>query len=249
MPKASGSILFITRGVASWGLSTNLAKPWQFRRSPALGETDEPLDASGAPRAHCAFAGSEKTHGGHPRCHLAEIGDKTQLLAFLLASRFKKPTPIILGILVATIFNHSLASALGAWITHVFSPEVIKWIIVGSFLAMAAWILIPDKGDDDALKNHSMRFGVFGVTFITFFLAEMGDKTQIATVALTVKYATPVLVVIGTTIGMLIADVPAVWIGDKLAQKIPVKLARIASAVLFAAIGILAAFEYAPTEL
>lgn len=182
---------------------------------------------------------------------LAEIGDKTQLLAFLLASRFKKPTPIILGILVATIFNHSLASALGAWITHVFSPEVIKWIIVGSFLAMAAWILIPDKGDDDddALKNHSMRFGVFGVTFITFFLAEMGDKTQIATVALTVKYATPVLVVIGTTIGMLIADVPAVWIGDKLAQKIPVKLVRIASAVLFAAIGILAAFEYAPTEL
>ena len=135
---------------------------------------------------------------------LAEIGDKTQLLAFLLASRFKKPTPIILGILVATIFNHSLASALGAWITHVFSPEVIKWIIVGSFLAMAAWILIPDKGDDDALKNHSMRFGVFGVTFITFFLAEMGDKTQIATVALTVKYATPVLVVIGTTIGMLL---------------------------------------------
>lgn len=150
---------------------------------------------------------------------LAEMGDKTQLLAFLLASRFKKPTPIILGILVATIFNHSLASALGAWITHVFSPEVIKWIIVGSFLAMAAWILIPDKGDDDALKNHSMRFGVFGVTFITFFLAEMGDKTQIATVALTVKYATPVLVVIGTTIGMLIADVPAVWIGDKLAKK------------------------------
>lgn len=128
-------------------------------------------------------------------------------------------------------------------------PEVIKWIIVGSFLAMAAWILIPDKGDDDALKNHSMRFGVFGVTFITFFLAEMGDKTQIATVALTVKYAAPVLVVIGTTIGMLIADVPAVWIGDKLAQKIPVKLVRIASAVLFAAIGILAAFEYTPTEL
>ena len=166
---------------------------------------------------------------------LAEMGDKTQLLAFLLASRFKKPTPIILGILVATIFNHSLASALGAWITHVFSPEVIKWIIVGSFLAMAAWILIPDKGDDDALKNHSMRFGVFGVTFIT--------------VALTVKYAAPVLVVIGTTIGMLIADVPAVWIGDKLAQKIPVKLVRIASAVLFAAIGILAAFEYTPTEL
>jgi len=176
---------------------------------------------------------------------LAEMGDKTQLLA----SRFKKPTPIILGILVATIFNHSLASALGAWITHAFSPEVIKWIIVGSFLAMAAWILIPDKGDDDALKNHSMRFGVFGVTFITFFLAEMGDKTQIATVALTVKYAAPVLVVIGTTIGMLIADVPAVWIGDKLAQKVPVKLVRIASAVLFAAIGILAAFEYTPTEL
>ena len=156
---------------------------------------------------------------------LAEMGDKTQLLAFLLASRFKKPTPIILGILVATIFNHSLASA------------------------MAAWILIPDKGDDDALKNHSMRFGVFGVTFITFFLAEMGDKTQIATVALTVKYAAPVLVVIGTTIGILIADVPAVWIGDKLAQKVPVKLVRIASAVLFAAIGILAAFEYTPTEL
>ena len=172
-----------------------MAKPWQFRRSPALGETDEPLDASGAPRVHCVFAGLAILVA-IGAVALAEMGDKTQLLAFLLASRFKKPTPIILGILVATIFNHSLASALGAWITHAFSPEVIKWIIVGSFLAMAAWILIPDKGDDDALKNHSMRFGVFGVTFITFFLAEMGDKTQIATVALTVKYAAPVLVVI-----------------------------------------------------
>lgn len=179
---------------------------------------------------------------------LAEMGDKTQLLAFLLASRFKKPTPIILGILVATIFNHSLASALGAWITHAFSPEVIKWIIVGSFLAMAAWILIPDKGDDDALKNHSMRFGVFGVTFITFFLAEMGDKTQIATVALTVKYAAPVLVVIGTTIGMLIADVLQFGSATNSLRRfrssssaLPLRLVRCDRYP--------SAFEYTPTEL
>lgn len=178
---------------------------------------------------------------------LAEMGDKTQLLAFILASRFKKPWPVIWGILVATIFNHSLACAVGAWISSLFSPETIKWILVVSFLAMAVWILIPDKADDeDSIAKHSMRFGVFGITFITFFLAEMGDKTQIATVALTMKYGNPYLVVIGTTIGMLLADVPAVWLGDKLAEKIPMKIVRFSSAALFAIIGILAAFEYTP---
>lgn len=178
---------------------------------------------------------------------LSEMGDKTQLLAFILASRFKKPVPIILGIFVATIFNHSIAGALGSWIATLFSPDTIKWILVASFLAMAVWILIPDKADDDdGLHAAKSRFGVFGVTLITFFLAEMGDKTQIATVALAVKYQATLLVVMGTTIGMLIADVPAVYLGDRLTKKIPVKWVRYASAALFFFIGVLAALDTVP---
>lgn len=180
---------------------------------------------------------------------LSEMGDKTQLLAFILASRFKKPISIILGIFAATIINHGVASAVGGYLATLFSPQTIHWILVASFLAIAVWLLFPDKQDDNAVISSSKKLGVFGVTFITFFLAEMGDKTQIATVALTVKYAAPVLVVIGTTIGMLVADVPAVWLGDKLAQKIPMKLVRYASAALFAIIGVLAALDAVPTEL
>jgi putative Ca2+/H+ antiporter (TMEM165/GDT1 family) len=175
---------------------------------------------------------------------LAEMGDKTQLLAFILASRYQKPVPIILGILAATIFNHGLAGALGAWITSVISPEVLRWILAGSFVAMAAWILVPDKADDlNAESKKAMKlFGVFGLTFVTFFLAEMGDKTQIATVALAANYGSALLVVIGTTIGMLIADVPAVFIGDKLSGKLPLKWLRIASAVVFLGVGLATAF-------
>ena len=167
---------------------------------------------------------------------LAEIGDKTQLLAFFLAARFKKPVPIILGILAATVVNHGLAGALGAWITAVVSAEMMRWALGLSFLGMAVWTLIPDKIEDEETQI-AQRFGVFGATLITFFLAEMGDKTQIATVALAAHYAAPVMVVIGTTLGMLIADVPAVFVGDKLAAKIPMKLVHSIAAAIFAALG------------
>ncbi|MFZ5491323.1 MAG: TMEM165/GDT1 family protein [Pseudomonadota bacterium] len=168
---------------------------------------------------------------------LAEIGDKTQLLAFILAARFKKPLPIVLGILVATVINHGMAGALGAWITSAVSPQVLRWVLGLSFLGMAVWTLIPDEIDEDETRI-ARRFGVFGATLLAFFLAEMGDKTQIATVAMAAHYATPLLVVIGTTLGMLIADVPAVFVGDKLATRIPMKLVHAVAAAIFAALGV-----------
>lgn len=168
---------------------------------------------------------------------LAEIGDKTQLLAFILAARFKKPVPIILGILCATIVNHGLAGALGAWITSAISPDVLRWVLGASFIAMAVWTLIPDEIEEEETKIAS-KLGVFGATLITFFLAEMGDKTQVATVALAAHYANPLWVVAGTTLGMLIADVPAVFVGDKLAAKIPMKLVHTIAAGIFAVLGI-----------
>lgn len=168
---------------------------------------------------------------------LAEIGDKTQLLAFILAARFKKPVPIILGILVATIVNHGLAGALGAWITSAVSPEILRWVLGLSFLGMAIWTMIPDKIEEEDTQV-AKRFGVFGATLITFFLAEMGDKTQIATVAMAAHYASPLLVVIGTTLGMLLADVPAVFVGDKLANKIPMRLVHAIAAAIFAVMGV-----------
>ncbi len=178
---------------------------------------------------------------------LAEIGDKTQLLAFLLASRYKKTWPIVFGIFVATVFNHTFAGLAGAWIAQLISPDVLKIILAVSFVAMGIWILIPDTMEEDALKGKKRgHFGVFGLTFITFFLAEMGDKTQLATVALAAQYGTPVLVIMGTTLGMLIADVPAVWVGDKLAAKIPVNWVRIISAAAFIIIGVLVALDYGP---
>ena len=168
---------------------------------------------------------------------LAEIGDKTQLLAFLLAARFKKPLPIIAGILAATVINHGLAGALGAWITSTVSPDILRWILGASFLGMAVWTLIPDKIEEEETQI-AHRLGVFGATFVTFFLAEMGDKTQIATIAMAAHYASPLLVVIGTTLGMLIADVPAVFVGDRLANRIPMKLVHGIAAALFAALGV-----------
>ncbi len=168
---------------------------------------------------------------------LAEIGDKTQLLAFILAARFKKPIPIIAGILVATVINHGLAGALGAWITSAVSPEILRWVLGASFIGMAIWTLIPDEIEEDETQV-AKRFGVFGATLITFFLAEMGDKTQIATVAMAAHYAQPLMVVIGTTLGMLIADVPAVFVGDKLAHKIPMKLVHGIAAAVFAVLGV-----------
>lgn len=167
---------------------------------------------------------------------LAEIGDKTQLLAFILAARFKKPLPIIAGILCATLVNHGMAGALGAWITTTVSPEILRWVLGASFIGMAMWTLIPDKIEGEETLA-AQKLGVFGATVITFFLAEMGDKTQIATVALAAHYGNPVLVVIGTTLGMLLADVPAVFIGDRLAARIPMKLVHSVAAAIFAVLG------------
>ena len=168
---------------------------------------------------------------------LAEVGDKTQLLAFLLAARFKKPLPIIAGILVATLINHGLAGALGAWITQSVSPQVLRWVLGASFIGMAIWTLIPDEIEEEETQI-AQRFGVFGATLITFFLAEMGDKTQVATVAMAAHYAAPLWVVMGTTLGMLIADVPAVFVGDKLANKIPMPLVHMVAAAMFAVLGV-----------
>jgi len=173
---------------------------------------------------------------------LAEIGDKTQLLALLLAARFRKPVPIVAGILVATLANHGLAGALGAWITSVLNPEVLRWVLGLSFLAMAAWTLIPDEIEEDE-GRAARRLGVFGATLVTFFLAEMGDKTQLATVAMAAHYPSPLIVVIGTTLGMLIADVPAVFVGDRFAAKIPMKLVHSIAAAIFAVMGLLVLFR------
>jgi Ca2+/H+ antiporter, TMEM165/GDT1 family len=169
---------------------------------------------------------------------LAEMGDKTQLLAFILAARFKKPVPIVLGILLATLVNHGLAGVLGVWITSVISPDTMRWVLGLSFMGMAVWTLIPDKIEEKETQV-AQKLGVFGATLVTFFLAEMGDKTQIATVALAAHYGAPLLVVIGTTLGMLIADVPAVFVGNKFADKIPMKLVHSIAAGIFAIMGVL----------
>ena len=169
---------------------------------------------------------------------LAEIGDKTQLLAFMLAARFKRPLPIVLGIFVATVFNHAAAGALGSWLTNLIGPDVLRWILGLSFIAMAGWMLIPDKLDDDDAPKPG--HGVFVTTVIAFFLAEMGDKTQIATVALAARFPADFIgVVAGTTAGMMLANVPAVLVGGKLAHKLPVKLVHTVAAVIFAALGVL----------
>jgi Ca2+/H+ antiporter, TMEM165/GDT1 family len=167
---------------------------------------------------------------------LAEIGDKTQLLALALAAKYRRPWPIILGILFATLANHFLAGAVGTWLTRTIGPEAMRWALGLSFIAMAIWMLIPDKLDDDAEK--SSRFGVFGTTLIAFFIVEMGDKTQIATVALAARYDALVAVVAGTTIGMMIANVPAVLLGNVAAEKLPKRLMNGLAAVVFALIGI-----------
>jgi len=168
---------------------------------------------------------------------LGEIGDKTQLLALLLAARFRRPLPIIAGIFAATLFNHTLAGLLGNWIRSVVAPEVLRWILGLSFLAIAAWALIPDRIEEKDSAPMG-RYGVFAVTLIAFFLAEIGDKTQLATVALAARFDNLFAVVCGTTVGMLIADVPAVLLGGKASGRIPFRAIRYAAAGLFAAIGI-----------
>jgi Ca2+/H+ antiporter, TMEM165/GDT1 family len=168
---------------------------------------------------------------------IGEIGDKTQLLALLLAARFRRPIPIIAGIFTATLFNHALAGVLGGWIRSAVDPELLRWVLGISFLAIAAWALIPDKIEDKESQPLG-RYGVFAVTCVAFFLAEIGDKTQLATVALAARFANLLAVVAGTTAGMLLADVPAVLLGGKASLKIPLKAIRYIAAALFAAIGI-----------
>ncbi|MFW2572162.1 TMEM165/GDT1 family protein [Legionella sp. 29fVS95] len=167
----------------------------------------------------------------------AEIGDKTQLLAIILAAHFKRPIPLILGILFATLINHSLAAAAGIWLASTINHTTLRWILAGSFIAMAIWAFIPDKLEENQPMIKG-KMGVFWVTFFTFFLVEMGDKTQLATIAFTAHYATPFMVVMGTTLGMLIADVPAIMLVSKTTNKLSLKLVRSISAVFFIFMGI-----------
>jgi putative Ca2+/H+ antiporter (TMEM165/GDT1 family) len=167
---------------------------------------------------------------------LAELGDKTQLLAFMLAARFRKPLPIVLGILVATLANHGIAGALGVWITSLLSPMALRWVLGLSFIAIAVWMFVPDQLD--AAGDRKLRLGVFGTTLACFFLAEMGDKTQIATIALAARFHDLVSVVVGTTLGMMLANVPAVYLGERFAQRMPNRLLHSVAAAVFALLGL-----------
>jgi putative Ca2+/H+ antiporter (TMEM165/GDT1 family) len=171
---------------------------------------------------------------------LAEMGDKTQLLSLVLAARFRRPWPIVAGILVATLVNHGLAGAVGNWVMQALGPSVLRWVLGGSFSAMAVWMLIPDKLDDDEAPSAASRFGVFGTTVVALYLAEMGDKTQVATVALAAQYPQWAAVVAGTTLGMMLANVPVVWFGDRLVKKVPLRVVHVISALIFLALGLAA---------
>ena len=173
---------------------------------------------------------------------LAEIGDKTQLLALLLAARFKKPWPIVFGILVATVANHALAGALGAWVTTQISAGVLHWILAASFVAMAIWMLVPDKLEDDG-DAQPPRWGVFATTVLMFFLAEMGDKTQIATVMLAARFDAYLAVVAGTTFGMMLANAPVVWLGERVTRLLPLTVVHRVSALIFAVLAVLAVWS------
>jgi putative Ca2+/H+ antiporter (TMEM165/GDT1 family) len=168
---------------------------------------------------------------------LAEIGDKTQLLAVVLAAKYRRPVPIILGILVATLLNHALAGAVGAWLSALIGPVAMRWILGVSFIAMALWTLVPDTYEETS--ERPPRFGIFGTTLIAFFLLEMGDKTQIATVALAARYSSLIAVVAGTTVGMLLANVPAVLLGEVAARKLPMRLVHGVAAAIFLVLGVL----------
>ncbi len=167
---------------------------------------------------------------------LAEIGDKTQLLAILLATRFKRPLPIIFGILVATLANHALAALVGAEAAALLDSNIFRYVIAASFLAMAVWTLIPDKLDDDEAPKP--RFGAFLTTLVAFFLVEMGDKTQVATIALGAQYQSVLAVTAGTTLGMMIANVPAIFLGHELLKRVNLKTVRMITAALFLVIGL-----------
>jgi len=166
---------------------------------------------------------------------LAEVGDKTQLLALVLAARYRRPLPIVLGILLATLANHALAAAAGKWITTAVDPAALRWILGLSFIAMAVWTMVPDKLDKK--ENGLARLGVFGATLVSFFLVEMGDKTQIATIALAAHYGSFTWVLAGTTLGMLIANGPVVYLGERLLRRVPLRTVRLVAAAAFAVMG------------
>jgi putative Ca2+/H+ antiporter (TMEM165/GDT1 family) len=168
---------------------------------------------------------------------LAEIGDKTQLLTLVLAARYRKPWPIVAGIFLATIVNHAIAGAIGAWLTRTVGPDLMRWILAASFIAMAAWMLVPDKIDEEAAAARATG-GVLVTTTILFFIAEIGDKTQIATVALAARFDSLAAVVVGTTLGMLLANAPVAFFGDRLAKRMPVRAVHIVAALAFAALGV-----------
>ncbi len=170
---------------------------------------------------------------------LAEIGDKTQLLSLTLAARYRKPWPIVLGVLMATLLNHGLAAGLGDMLAHVLTPHFLNWAVVLSFLVMGLWVLVPDKEDEAALSQRS-GLGVFATTVTVFFLAEMGDKTQIATVALAARFQEWGPVVAGTTLGMMLANVPAIVFGHRFADRLPTRWVHAAAAVLFIVLGAMA---------
>ena len=178
---------------------------------------------------------------------LAEMGDKTQLLALLLAVKFRQPRPIVLGIFVATLANHALAGAVGAWVTTVLGPDVLRWVLGASFIAMAVWMLIPDKIDHDEVGKPP-RLGVFGTTVVAFFLAEMGDKTQVATVMLAAQYSSTAWVVAGTTLGMMLANVPVVWLGERMTRLLPLRVVHLVSAIIFLGLGLFALLAQATVQ-
>ena len=178
---------------------------------------------------------------------LAEMGDKTQLLALLLAVKFRQPWPIVLGIFVATLANHALAGAVGAWVTTVLGPDVLRWVLGASFIAMAVWMLIPDKIDHDEVGKPP-RLGVFGTTVVAFFLAEMGDKTQVATVMLAAQYSSTAWVVAGTTLGMMLANVPVVWLGERMTRLVPLRVVHLVSALIFLGLGLFALLAQATVQ-
>jgi Ca2+/H+ antiporter, TMEM165/GDT1 family len=173
---------------------------------------------------------------------IAEIGDKTQLLSLILAAKYRRPLPICIGILIATLANHALAAWFGSAVATWLTPEVLKWIVAISFLAIGLWTLVPDKIDENEIRASSGH-GVLVATMIAFFLAEMGDKTQVATVVLAAQYSPLWQVVAGTTIGMLLANVPVVWLGARFADRLPLRAARISAALLFVVLAIWIGFR------
>ena len=178
---------------------------------------------------------------------MGELGDKTQLLSLILATRLRKPLPIIAGIFVATLVNHLIACSVGEWVGKLITPNILRWVLGISFLAVAVWALIPDKMDEDVKIRGS--YGVFVLTAVTFFLAEMGDKTQIIALALAAKYDALIAVVAGTTLGMMIVNVPTVLFADRAMKWIPVKVVRVVAAMIYAILGVMTLLGYSRVNL